>query len=313
MSIKLTPNTPGTHVATAEGIIDDGKWHTAELDLAELVTDATDATFSPIYFGVNEGASASTNVRLDDVSFVKDIKYVCVVSMTMGDETGVKAFETKISEKEEDEPDEREDFRSRHLLPLMSTGRRFLHIRARDGAGNVSTTLHIPFNVAAVLPPAQEDGLEKRNNASVIDEDGQGSSIAFDKCLAGENSLASVQFYRNRTQRTMILYPWKSKDIPGEISFDLIPVKFNGIDVQMVTIGRIEGNNKELRHAIRNKRIHGKHLSKAVQIDKTEEIKRITVKLDDHLEKPPMYVGLLFEPAKSSRDSFLLDNIAVRP
>ena len=111
----------------------------------------------------------------------------------------------------------------------------------------------------------------------------------------------------------MILYPCKNKFIPGEISFDLIPLKFNGINVQMVTIGSIEGNNKELRHAIRNNRIHGKHLSKAVQIDNAEEIKRITVKLDKPLEKPPMYVGLLFEPAKSSRDSFLLDNITVRP
>ncbi|MBQ7651390.1 MAG: hypothetical protein IJS15_10550, partial [Victivallales bacterium] len=306
-------NTPGTHVAEAKGIIDDDKWHTAELDLAELVADTTDATFSPIYFGVNEGAAANTKVRLDDVSFIKDIKYVCVVSMTMGDETGIKAFESKISENENDEPDDREDYRSRHLLPLTTTGRKFLHVRARDGAGNASPTLHIPFNVASILPQSQEDGLEKRNNASVIDEDGQGASIVFDKCFSGENTLASVQFYRNRTQRTMILYPCKNKFIPGEISFDLIPLKFNGINVQMVTIGSIEGNNKELRHAIRNNRIHGKHLSKAVQIDNAEEIKRITVKLDKPLEKPPMYVGLLFEPAKSSRDSFLLDNITVRP
>ena len=312
-SIKLTPNTPGTHVAEAKGILDDDKWHTAELDLAELGPDANDATFSPIYFGVNEGASSTTKVRLDDVSFIKDIKYACFVTMTMGDETGIKSFESKISDKDDDEPDEREDYRSRHLLPLTTTGRKFLHVRARDGAGNASPTLHIPFNVVAVLPQAQEDGLERRNNASVIDEDGHASSIVFDKCYSGDNTLASVQFYRTGTQRTMILYPCRNKFIPGEISFDLIPLKFNGMNVQMVTIGSIEGNNKELHYAIRNNRIHGKRLSSAVKIEKTEEVKRITVKLDKPLEKSPAYVGLLFEPAKSSRDAFLLDNIVVKP
>ncbi len=160
-------NFEAVHFATLPNIQKDGQWHTVEFDVAEALRKALPSDVEPIVSRVELGKNDSHRnhmgwwLRLDSFALFSDehvLKGVQAAWNRVSDPTGVvyaACVNTSSNTVPSDGYDpERLAFASERFAPAS-----FLHVAARDGAGNV-TAVHLPLPPVPPLPDSAAAGLE---------------------------------------------------------------------------------------------------------------------------------------------------------
>jgi hypothetical protein len=166
-AVRMTGSDETTVIGQIADARDDGQWRWAWLELPELIAkaqpDKPAAQLALIAFGERGTITNDSVLRIDDFSAVSVCGPLPLISLRSTDASGIAAYEAKLSQQADDEP----------ALPLSATsaaralqaadqeGLWFVHARCRDGAGNSSEIIHLPFLCRApALPQADGDGLE---------------------------------------------------------------------------------------------------------------------------------------------------------
>ncbi|MDQ0288470.1 hypothetical protein [Oligosphaera ethanolica] len=210
-SVRMTGSDEAPLIGAISDARDDGQWRWAWLDLPELIAkavpDKADARLLQVAFGERGAAAAENVLRIDDFSAVGVFGPLPLINLQRTDASGIAAHEAKLSTMPDDEPQ----------VAMSSTGGRqtlqavdqeglwFVHARCRDGAGNNSETIHIPF-LCREPATAQPDGDGWETATEGIwrlraVQRSQSANATLWPIRAGEsNRLLGLQFYGGRSQ-----------------------------------------------------------------------------------------------------------------
>ena len=160
-SIALTGHRPDY---IAAGKIDggraDGRWHHAIVNLRDLLKESLPPN-SPLrvtWLGIgnmSRGAEKGTRFWLDNIAIYGPVIKPPQLTFSAWDATGIAGYSFLLDAKPDTVPNENITTTARTVsLNGLPVGSAYLHVRARDGAGNWGTTVHVPLLVQAPLPTA---------------------------------------------------------------------------------------------------------------------------------------------------------------
>lgn len=163
-SITLNGPEDKPAIAHCDTITTDGQWHTALIDLHQDVLgkigdELKGKTLWRLSIGRADKPDAPLDFRLDDIAFVPTVPPALLVSLNARDPSGISAGACCVHPADQDgnppPPDHRPHdcphaVTSYPLCPLLlpSQGLCFLQASVRDGAGNLSSPISIPFHCA---------------------------------------------------------------------------------------------------------------------------------------------------------------------
>ena len=172
-------------VGTIAGVRTDGKWHQAEVDLAAAIrrSGAESTTITRLFFGDTGMMNNLQDVawHLDDFRLVPALPagQANTLSWAASDASGVQGYSWILDSTPGTVPDETAEPPTAGVA--VSARARFLHVRARDGAGNWGPAAHFQFapltEVAAAGPPAPRPAPGSALSAAVVEIPLTGSSV----------------------------------------------------------------------------------------------------------------------------------------
>ena len=134
----------------------DGQWRHAALNLGELVRDQGGMRPGPLMRWLaiaREGnARKGQEFWLDNVTILGPLRRLPGVRAKARDLTGIRGFVCAVTKRPDAEPDKPEMPTDRWRLTDAPAGLSYIHVRARDGAGNLGRTAHVPL-VYEPAPP----------------------------------------------------------------------------------------------------------------------------------------------------------------
>lgn len=164
-------------IGKVEGVIADGQWHHAELDLGSMLqkvhpASASDRHVAADLIFANYGTSKTpvgAELWIDNFTISRGVQ---AGKLTFSwsvptDATGIEVFACTLDQKPDTEPDSLVGKETTKTFDAVEPGKYFFHIRARDGAGNWGKTRHFPVIVREARDtqaPSKETGrpAEKR-------------------------------------------------------------------------------------------------------------------------------------------------------
>ena len=169
-------NGPETYPALGriENATDDGKWHHASLNIYDILRKRfpDEKKYYLRYLTMGCWAALANKVGaeffVDNFCVMGDGHPLPYVSASALDPTGIRDFSYHVDRHPVSTPDEEADGPPTTLAlpPLHEPGLSYIHVRARDGAGNWGRAAHYPYFCTDVVPPAKEDGIEAEDGWS---------------------------------------------------------------------------------------------------------------------------------------------------
>jgi len=213
--VKLTKEPEGyDNLGSVPGIVADGRWRHADVDVLGIVKKAfpelTAYPLRQIAIGnwSREFNPTGTSYFIDDFMISGAGSPVPVYEWQTYDPTGIAGFSFAMDRKPLTQPRRKVLGTSliQHLPLIDQPGFWYLHLRARDGAGNWSQTVHLPYRCEDVPPPTASDGLEARPGWEVRDQPkGTVVKVAQTKTTSRKNALLSV-FYRSPPKQPVEIF-----------------------------------------------------------------------------------------------------------
>ncbi len=296
----------------AKGIVDDGKWHVATIDMKELLGETYQtALSSSIGFGsINEELLPKGSFRLDDVCFISSLPPVPMLYLGQYDETGIGEAKCKISRQEKDVPEEPFVYGA-NKIALSTPGTYFIHANITDGAGNTSETLHLPFLCETAAPKIAEDGLEATplSRFHSMSMKGKSANILKNQAIGEDgNTLLILTFSSSQKfARTLILTRYQGKELLKGLSLDVYGQRIASMNIQAIAFPSLKPGPLK---ALQEEESPSKVTSAPVELFSKGEWQRdITLPFKKPLNTPPEYIGLLFTPEQKDRPSIIIDNL----
>ena len=202
--VKLTKEPEGyDNLGTVPGIVADGRWRHAEVDVLTIARNAfpDDTAYSVGQIAIGnwsrEFNPKGTAYYIDDFLISGSGSPVPVYEWHTYDPTGIAGFSFVMDRQPLTQPKRKVLGTSliQHLPLIDEPGFWYLHLQARDGAGNWSPTVHLPYRCEDLPPPTASDGLEARPGWEILDQPkGTVVNVAQTKTASGKNSLLSIFF-----------------------------------------------------------------------------------------------------------------------
>lgn len=168
LSVKMTTAAVYPCIGEVPGIVADGKWRHVAFDLDKtLKTAGHDTTSKRVYYiafggGLPNDNSLGTTFYVDNFCISGDGPPLPRFAWTSRDSTGVAGVSFVFDKQPRTAPDTSIDASVRDLsLPVIdAAGLYYLHVRARDGAGNWGGAEHHPYYATAAASPTGPDHFE---------------------------------------------------------------------------------------------------------------------------------------------------------
>ncbi len=238
-SIGFTDRTPQfTRIGQIENVKADNKWHRARIDLLTLLRKARPASSSHIveslaisdsgYLGNGRGLQ----LWIDNFQIMPVVKGTPFRSaVTLADVTGIKALAWTVDEKADTQPPATPTNDGKGL-EVAGTGRRWLHLRAQNGAGRWSETAHYPVafdtappKVGDPSPAAGSKSGASRLAVSVTDDTGLDTAALTITLQGRDYTLSNPAFTYNDASGKMTL------DLENLVRQGLLPSLDDGSEV----------------------------------------------------------------------------------
>ncbi|MDP6113497.1 MAG: hypothetical protein QGG53_16700 [Planctomycetota bacterium] len=220
------------NIAVAEGIIADGKWRRAIIDLQAIIKaaypDVSYWSVRSLSFGNWSRGSPNpkgTTYYLDNIAIQGSGSPAPIFSWSTWDVTGISGFSYTLDRQPATEPDDSIDGSEiqKTFAVLEKPGFSYFHVKARDGAGNWSRTSHYPYYSTSIPPEVPSDGYEKsREWQAVVETQGAAVTAQPVKTINGKNSLLSVDWQPSKKSRysyTRFMHPVKGLSGKTQITF----------------------------------------------------------------------------------------------
>ena len=185
-SIGFTDRTPQfTRIGQIENVKADNQWHRARIDLLAWLRKARPASSSHVVetLALSDsgylGNARGLQMWIDNFLIMPVVKGTPFSTpVALADVTGLKALSWVVDEKADTQPPATPTG-SGSALEIQGQGRRWLHVRAQNGAGRWSETAHYPVafdtappQVGAPTPAAGAKSGTSRLTISVTDDTG---------------------------------------------------------------------------------------------------------------------------------------------
>lgn len=154
-------------------VITDNKWHHAEFNIGEALR--TTAPGRPSYrvdsFSISDaqwmGNAANVQYWFDNFQFVPLVSGSPMrAAVNLQDVTGLKATSWVLDEKRDTEPPA--TAKSSDKIEATGSGRKWLHVRAQNGAGMWSSTLHVPVWLSDGPPKVAQNAIMPAPGAHAV-------------------------------------------------------------------------------------------------------------------------------------------------
>ncbi|MGI5923682.1 MAG: hypothetical protein ACOX9E_07035 [Lentisphaeria bacterium] len=307
-AVRMTGSDEAPIIGAIADARDDGQWRWAWLDLPELIAkavpDNAEASLMQVAFGERGAAAAENVLRIDDFSAVGVFGPLPLLNLHRTDASGIAAYEAKLSKVADDEPQLAMSAKAgrQTLQAVDQAGLWFVHARCRDGAGNTSETIHLPF-LCHEPASAQADGdgweaaAEGTWRLRAIQRS-QSPNATYWPIRAGENNhLLGVQFYGGRSL-PMELY--------RELPEDTADAWKNGVGVDLFLQGAGE---VEVRAALYVADQRRPILSEPLNIEggTWQRDQRLTFAAEDLPKDAPRHIALRFKRNERGQAVLLVD------
>lgn len=192
------------NIGMAEGIVADGKWRKAVIDIQAIIKaaypDVTSWSIRNLSFGCWSRGNPNpigTTYFLDNIAIQGSGSPAPIFSWNTWDVTGISGFSYLLDRQPATEPDDTIDSSDiRKAFAVLDTpGFWYFHLKARDGAGNWSQTAHYPYYTTSLPPTAPADSYEASEGWLAVAET-PGSTVTAQpvKTINGKNTLLSVDW-----------------------------------------------------------------------------------------------------------------------
>jgi hypothetical protein len=198
--IKLTKEPEGyDNLGDVPGIVADGKWHHADVNLLEIAKRAfPEAASHPIRqvaIGnwTREFDQGRMTYFIDDFTVAGQGGPAPVYHWRTYDPTGIAGFSFLMDRNPFTEPEAKVLGTSltQHLPVIDEPGLWYFHLRARDGAGNWGAAVHSPYHCTDTPPPGA-DGLEAQPGWLATAGEGTALTLTPLATHSGKNTLLSI-------------------------------------------------------------------------------------------------------------------------
>ncbi|MFP4057466.1 MAG: hypothetical protein ACLF0G_11410 [Candidatus Brocadiia bacterium] len=153
-TIKLTSPTSNYTVVGSVELAADGKWHHADIDLLKFLKpkgSEKSLTIRYVLFSdfATRSVRAGTAFEIDNFAITarEDGETLRFEWTTVTDPTGIAGYATALDQKADTLPTELRGTETSAKFSDLKPGTWYLHVRARDGAGNWGPATHFPTRV----------------------------------------------------------------------------------------------------------------------------------------------------------------------
>ncbi|MBN2451236.1 MAG: hypothetical protein JXR77_12655 [Lentisphaeria bacterium] len=198
--ITMTGSQRYPELGRIEDARDDGTWRTALLDLAEItagkINDNPEAEVRLVAFGDWGGRNAiGSRFYLDNLAFLGPSCPLPLVRYSAADATGISMYRIAFNQEPKAEPEIEAE--SRGTSPLLAAadqpGLWYIHVRARDGAGNWGDTLHFPYYCTEPVADRGDNGFEGDGKWRVVPSRRDSQAYLYEAMAGRSNRFLGVQ------------------------------------------------------------------------------------------------------------------------
>jgi len=210
-------------IGEVPGIVADGQWRHVAFDLDKLLKAAGhDTTSKRVYYIAFGGGLPNDNplgitFYVDNFCISGDGPPLPRFTWTARDPTGIAGVSSVLDRQPRTTPDTSIDATDRDLpLPVIDApGLHYLHVRARDGAGNWGQAEHHPYYVTTAAEPAGPDHLEADPGWAVHNTK-SGASLTMKPAAtsSGQNRLLAL-LYSGKVNRSFGIGLQRPLDLTG--------------------------------------------------------------------------------------------------
>ncbi|MCK5802426.1 MAG: Ig-like domain-containing protein [Lentisphaeria bacterium] len=312
-TLRMTGKKNRTFDGEILGVVDDGAWHQASLDMPPIIAKALpdlkgEPDFRLICFGGwNEVNPDGAYIRIDNFSFIGAQPPIPLASLSAADATGISGFEAAFTNDPEALPNVPIDTGTKVMKKRIVADKKgmwWLLARAQDGAGNWSETVRLPYLVEAPAANHPKDGLEAAKTWSALDaKRKRTAAYTYVAKTPGGNTMVAVQMMTTRSKNAQLTYRLK-KDLPKAVK----------ITADLYVSGEKPLELKLLVRTSAGKRLLGKPFTLkpgtwlrdhvfTIAPEQVAQLKGDTIACWD--------IGFELKPHKRSRDVLLVDQIRI--
>jgi len=202
--IVLTGDEQITALGRVEDATDDGKWHHAIVKLAELLKakfpDKKDPRCQQVYFGDwrAKGNEVGAEFFIDNFAMVASGPPLPWIHCGAADPTGIAGFDIGFDRDPWGKTTESFPAKTKRVpvAGVDEEGMWFIHVRARDGAGNIGRPAHYPYLCTQAFAGSVDEGLETGEGWVTWSKNRRGRCwLQPGKTAGGGNQFMSAQLY----------------------------------------------------------------------------------------------------------------------